>query len=80
MVTEAQAEEFEKRGLAFPFLGGRMLQQIDIQNVFCEIDKYARVKFPDVSGYHSRTKIKQKFKPKLTPIEYFYPPKWSLKI
>ena len=29
MVTEAQAEEFEKRGLAFPFLGGRMLQQID---------------------------------------------------
>jgi hypothetical protein len=61
-------------------LWGRPLQLIDIQNVFCEVDKYSRVRFPDVAGYSGRTRIKQAYKGAREPIQYFYPPKWKLEI
>jgi hypothetical protein len=78
LVTDRQQIEFEKRGLDFLYIGGRPLQQIDIQNVFCEIDKYARVRFPDISGKQNRTRIKHRFHANPTPIDYLYPPKWKL--
>ena len=76
-VTEAQAKEFESRELTFPDLWGRPLQLIDCQNLFCEIDKYSRVRFPELAG-NGRHRIKRMFRPQPTPIRYWYPPKWGI--
>jgi hypothetical protein len=77
-VAERQTEEFSKRGLKFKNLFGRPLQLIDCQNLFCEIDKYARVAFPNINSSTERTRIKQKFRPNTEQIVYFFPPKWGL--
>ena len=69
---------FERLGLKFRSLWGRMLQLIDCQNLFCEVDKYSRVRHPEVAGVSGRTRIKQKFSENSDPIEYWYPPKWGL--
>src|SRR5262249_44512027 len=65
-VTEAAEQEFEKRGLQFRTLWGRRLQLIDCQNLFCEIDKYSRVAYPQISG-NGRSRIKRKFEAVGTP-------------
>lgn len=78
MVTEHQSEEFERLGLTFRSLWGRPLQLIDCQNIFCEISKYARVRHPEVAGVANRTRIKQKYRPTLVPVNYWFPPKWNL--
>ena len=78
LVTELQEEEFKRRHIAFPWLGGRRMQLIDVQNVFCEIDKYARVRFPEAVGLANRAKIKQRFKPNPAPVSQWYPPKWGI--
>jgi len=78
LVTELQEAEFARRNVIFKWLGSRKLQLIDIQNVFCEIDKYARVRFPEVVGLANRAKIKQRFKPNLVPVSQWYPPKWGI--
>lgn len=78
LMADLQEQEFERLGLNFQSLWGRRLQLIDCQNLFCEVDKYARVAHPQVAGRTGRTRIKQKFEPTLTPIELFYPPKWKL--
>jgi hypothetical protein len=54
------------------------LQLIDCQNLFCEVDKYARVYHPEMTGKSGRSRIKQRFHPKASPIDYWYPPKWGL--
>ena len=78
LVTERQEGEFERLGLKFRTLGGRQLQLIDCQNLFCEVSKYARVKHPEVKGTSKRTRIKQRYRPSANPIEYWYPPKWGI--
>ena len=79
LVAERQDEEFEKRGLKFKTLFGRRLQLIDCQNLFCETDKYARVRYPDVCGLNDRKRIKQQYVDRnLKKIDYFYPPKWGI--
>lgn len=78
LMVDLQEEEFERLGLHFQSLWGRRLQLIDCQNLFCEVDKYARVLYPEITGKTGRVRIKQRFKPKSERIEYFYPPKWSL--
>lgn len=78
LVTDLQEQEFSQRGISFQWLGGRRLQLIDIQNIFCEIDKYARVRFPEVTGIANRLKIKQRFTPNSTAIAPWYPPKWGI--
>jgi hypothetical protein len=78
LVAERQELEFERPGLAFRSLWGRRLQLVDCQNVFCEVDKYARLAHPDVPGLSGRTRIKQTYSPTLDPITYWYPPKWGL--
>jgi NTP pyrophosphatase (non-canonical NTP hydrolase) len=78
LVTERQEAEFERLGLDFQTLWGRRLQLIDCQNLFCEVDKYARVAHPESNGMSGRTRIKQKFRPKPEPIRYWYPPKWGI--
>lgn len=77
-VTERQDDEFERLGLRFQDLWGRKLQLIDCQNLFCEVDKYARVKHPEASGLSGRTRIKQRYRTTPTPIAYWYPPKWGI--
>ena len=77
--ADRQEEEFGRLGLEFQSLWGRPLQLIDCQNLFCEVDKYARAAHPDIAGLSGRTRIKQKHRPNLEPIHFFYPPKWGLK-
>jgi hypothetical protein len=79
-MADRQDYEFERLDLSFNDLWGRKLQLIDIQNIFCEVDKYSRVKHPEISGISGRTRIKQKFRAIDRPIKYFYPPKWKLNL
>lgn len=78
LVEEAQIECFAAVNESFPTLWGRKLQLIDCQNLFCEVDKYARVAHPEVAGLTGRVRIKQKLKPSSDPLELFYPPKWGI--
>lgn len=77
MVAE-QEEACASLGLVAPRLvGSRRLHAIDCQNLFCELDKYARVAFPTLRS--DRTRIKARFEPSPQPLPVpFYPPKWSL--
>ena len=78
LMADNQEREFERLGIKFQSLWGRRLQLIDCQNLFCEVDKYARVAHPDVAGISGRTRIKQKFSP-TGPLELpWYPPKWGI--
>lgn len=78
MMADLQEQEFARLGLDFQSLWGRRLQLIDCQNLFCEVDKYARVVHPQIAGRTGRLRIKQKFEPTSAPIKFFYPPKWKL--
>jgi hypothetical protein len=64
--------------LRFGGLHGRPLQLIDCQNLFCEVDKYARVAHPPILGYSGRTRIKQRFRPVDQPVTAWFPPKWGI--
>ncbi|AYF79667.1 hypothetical protein D7D52_37095 [Nocardia yunnanensis] len=77
-MAETQEQHFERLGLAFGGLFGRRLQLIDCQNLFCEVDKYARVAHPTITGLSGRTRIKQKFQPVDTATPAWFPPKWGL--
>ena len=77
-MCDHQEEEFKRLGIDFKTLGGRPLQYIDCQNLFCELDKYCRQAVPELKS--NRTKIKKKYEPKKDKIEYMYPPKWNVKI
>ncbi|AQA22824.1 hypothetical protein BTZ20_0311 [Rhodococcus sp. MTM3W5.2] len=77
-MADTQEAQFRRLGLRFDGLAGRPLQLIDCQNLFCEVDKYARVAHPDITGVSGRTKIKQKFAPLAEPVEPWFPPKWGL--
>lgn len=79
MMAENQETEFERLEIEFKNLGGRNLQLIDCQNVFCEVDKYSRMFHPEIVGISNRTRIKQKFQiEKKEQINYFFPPKWEI--
>lgn len=78
LMADLQEQEFERLGLHFQSLWGRRLQLIDCQNLFCEVDKYARVVHPHIAGKTGRIRIKQKFEATPSSIDFFYPPKWGL--
>ncbi len=77
-MADTQESHFARLGLQFPGLFGRRLQLIDCQNLFCEVDKYARVAHPAARGISGRSRIKQKFSPLAAPLSAFFPPKWRL--
>ena len=77
-MADNQESEFERLGLNFQSLWSRRLQLIDCQNLFCEVDKYARIRHPEISGISGRTRIKQKYSANGQPINYWYPPKWKI--
>ena len=79
IMAERQEAEFTRLGIEFRSLWGRPLQLIDCQNLFCEVDKYARVVHPNVKGLSGRTRIKQVYQQSSrAPIDYWYPPKWEI--
>ena len=78
IVTENQNDEFVRRGLNFRSLWGRPLQLIDCQNIFCEVDKYARVSDPEITGTLGRRRIKHRYTANPRPITAWYPPGWGL--
>ena len=77
-MADTQDEHFSRLGLTFSRLGERPLQLIDCQNLFCEVDKYARIAHPNVAGISGRTRIKQKFRRTKAPLEAWFPPKWGM--
>ena len=78
LMADRQNEECARLGLELPSLWGRPLQLIDCQNLFCEVDKYARVAHPEATGLTGRTRIKQKFAAHSEPMQFWYPPKWEI--
>ena len=78
IVMENQESHMKQLGIQFKNLWGRPLQLIDVQNIFCEISKYARVAHPEVPGLSARIRIKQRFKPMCSPVTAWFPPKWKL--
>ncbi len=80
LMADRQEDEFTRLGIQFQNLWDRPLQLIDCQNLFCEVGKYARIAHPEFKGITGRSRIKQKFRPTLDPVEYFYPPKWNINI
>jgi hypothetical protein len=79
-LTDEQEHWFEHFGLRFAGLFGRRLHLIDVQNLFCEIGKYARVAHPEYPGVAGRTRIKQTFKPVGPLPTPYFPPKWGLSL
>ena len=76
-MVDEQTDACQRYGIEAPrLLGKRRLHAIDCQNLFCELDKYARVRFPELLS--NRTRIKATFTPSAEPLELFYPPKWGL--
>lgn len=78
LMVDRQHLEFERMGLSFKNLWGRDLHLIDCQNIFCEVDKYARVKHPDIKGISDRVRIKQVYKSNEATLNYWFPPKWGI--
>ena len=79
-MVDSQAEHFARLGLTFGGLRGRALQLIDCQNLFCEVDKYARVAHPDIKGISGRERIKQRYSPVRETITAWFPPKWGVNL
>jgi hypothetical protein len=77
-MAASQDEHFARLGLSFSGLRGRSLQLIDCQNLFCEVDKYARVAHPDITGISGRSRIKQAYRQDSAPVGAWFPPKWGL--
>jgi alpha-glutamyl/putrescinyl thymine pyrophosphorylase clade 1 len=75
-MVDHQEDECERLRLAPPTLFGRPLHAIDCQGLFCELDKYARVAFPELRS--NRQRIKTSFRPTTEALPLFYPPKWGL--
>ncbi|MGD8782640.1 MAG: putative DNA base hypermodification protein [Ignavibacteria bacterium] len=62
----------------FRNLFGRNPTLIDIQNCFCETDKYLRAKVPELQI--DNTRIKQKYKKTDKNLDLYFPPKWGLNL
>lgn len=64
----------------FKPLPNRMPTVMDIQNCFCETDKYLRGLGISTNGVHGK-RIKAHYKPKLERIkQYEFPPKWGINL
>jgi 5-hmdU DNA kinase, helical domain len=76
--ADQQETAFERVGLRFADLWGRRLRLIDLQNLYCETAKYARVAHPEFTAPGGRSRIKQRFV-ETGPLRLpWYPPKWGL--
>jgi hypothetical protein len=78
LVAECQEQCLKAVGLRFATLWGRPLQLIDCQNLFCEVNKYARLVHPDFQERAGRTQIKQRLRPLGALAPPMFPAKWGL--
>lgn len=78
--THNHFEELQERYGYSDFLPlpGRNLKLIDLQNCFCETDKYLRAKMPELKVGNVR--IKQRYKPSNSRINYYFPDKWAVQL
>ena len=53
-------------------------EKSDDTNIIDATDKYLREKKPELKS--NRTKIKKKYTPTNTKIDYIYPPKWGINL
>lgn len=76
--TKDHFDELQERYgfTAFRPLPGRKPKLIDLQNCFCETDKYLRAKMPELKV--GNTRIKQHYKPSPDRIEYYFPKQWGV--
>jgi hypothetical protein len=79
-MVDSQESHFQRLGLPRPDLFGRRLHLIDCQNLFCEVDKYARVRHPEVAGISGRHRIKQRFRPAGPVPAPVFPHSWHLTV
>lgn len=77
-MVDTQEQQLAYYDVDFRDLFGRRLKLIDCQNLFCEVDKYARVAHPHISGSGNRTRIKQQFTPNGPLKSPYFPPKWGI--
>lgn len=75
-LVDQQSRVEAELGITPPKLFGRPLHAIDCQNLLCEVDKYSRVAFPDLSS--NRSRIKQRFQADESELRLFFPPKWGI--
>lgn len=75
-LVEQQASVRDELNIEPPRLFGRALHAIDCQNLLCEVDKYCRVAFPELTS--NRTRIKQRFVADSMPYGLFFPPTWHV--
>ena len=66
-----------EKGYDVKFLPNRNPTLMDVQNQFCESDKYLRGMGSIQEGVSGK-RIKQRFKESNSNIEYFLPPKWNV--
>ena len=59
-------------------LPGREPKLIDLQNCFCETDKYLRAAMPELKVGNVR--IKQRYKPSNNIIDYYFPIDWGVSL
>lgn len=79
---EELLENFKKEtGMEFKPLPGRMPTLIDLQNVFCEVDKYLRGSGVKCKGKKVKgDRIKNVYEAKTNKIDFVFPPKWGVSI
>jgi len=75
-MVKNQETEAARLEIELPTLFGRRLYAIDCQNLFCELDKYARIAFPELKS--NRQRIKSTFTQAGPLPDLFYPPKWGV--
>jgi hypothetical protein len=75
-LVDQQARAPETFGVVAPSLFGRDLQAIDCQNLLCEVDKYARVAFPELQS--NRRRMKRTYSDPLPMMRLFYPLHWEI--
>ena len=76
--TQRQEKEFADRSLDWSPLPGRKLQLIDVQNIFCEVDKYTRLAAPNLGQPTSSRRPKQNYRQDPKPLTAKFPDKWCL--
>ena len=77
--TKEHFTELQKKYgyIEFRPLKGHEPTLLDLQNCFCETDKFLRAKMPELLIGNKR--IKQKYKPSCDKIQYIFPSKWKVK-
>lgn len=79
--TELMADFEKEINMEFVPLPNRLPTLIDLQSCFCETDKYLRGSGIETEGVKVKgQRIKTKYEPKPTKIEYTFPPKWGIEM